>query len=207
MEQSEWEQEPDLGTGSTDQPSASDTDSESSSDSDKSDMFEEEEEEENMVEEETKSDQKHAEGQDETPWRLRQQENRIAAARRLPLLKTLFLRVQEGFHPSIQCSTRGYAEAKLLLRCLDCSPTLLFCSLCWLEQHGSVRTQHTPEVYVDGWRTVTHFLRSELPSPAGLIETCYPVCAASPAADLEGVTLLNQSFPSRMFVFIRTKEC
>jgi len=179
MEESEWDQDdvPDLGTGSADSSSVSDTDS---SDSDQSDVIEEEEEE--ASEETTSADQKQG-----SAWQLKQRENRMAAARRLPLLKTLFLRVKEGFHPGVQCSSRSCSEAKLLLRCLGCSPTLLFCSTCWVEQHTSVRTQHIPEVYIDGWRTVTHFLRSD-----GLLEldTYYPVCVASPAGDLEGVIRL-----------------
>lgn len=132
-------------------------------------------------------------------WQKRLQENRLAAAAALPLMKSIFLTVQEGFHPGITCSTRTCNESKLLLRCLECSPTLLFCSCCWLHQHGVVRTQHVPELHADGWHPVTHFVRTEqqLSDDSGAInikQSYYPVCSVSSSADLPGRPAVCLSF-------------
>lgn len=165
-----------------------------SSDSENSDKEEQEDSGTEEVEDEEDSPTADSKRVPPTPstWQKKQQDNRVSAAAKLPLMKSIFLSIQEGFHPGVACSTDDCKESKLLLRCLECSPTLWFCSGCWLQQHGSVRFQHVPEVYLDGWHFVTHFLKQKLPvtdesGATTFIDSFYPVCGASPPSSIPGL--------------------
>ncbi len=119
-------------------------------------------------------------------WQSMQQKNRKAAATLLPAIRKTMLRVQEGSTRDMQCCS---CEHLALLRCLDCSATMRFCSPCWRAQHSRMRISHIPEVYTTHWERVHSFVQRAIVAGGVESSTIHPVCASTPREESQGTAV------------------